>query len=88
MVARDDSGTTTNEDAPAAIHVQANDVFDGSTYSIAAGTASHGTVAVNTNGTAGDMTDDFLVYTPAADFNGTDTFTYTLTAGNVPTPRP
>ena len=42
-----------------------------------------GTVAVNNNGTPGDTTDDFVVYTPNADFNGTDSFTYTVTSGGV-----
>ena len=44
---------------------------------------SHGTVAVDDNGTAGNTTDDFVVYTPAADFNGTDSFTYTVTSGGL-----
>ena len=44
---------------------------------------AHGTVTVNNNGTPGNTADDFVVYTPAADFNGTDTFTYTVTSGGV-----
>ena len=40
--------------------------------------ARHG--AVNDNGTPGNTADDFVVYTPAADFNGTDSFTYTVTS--------
>ena len=44
---------------------------------------AHGTVAINDNGTAGNIADDFVVYTPAADFNGTDSFTYTVTSGGV-----
>ena len=44
---------------------------------------AHGTVAINDNGTAGNTADDFVVYTPNADFNGTDTFTYTVTSGGV-----
>ncbi|MBG7610693.1 choice-of-anchor A family protein, partial [Polaribacter sp. BAL334] len=35
-----------------------------------------------TNGTPNDPTDDTLVYTPAANFNGTDTFDYTITDSN------
>jgi Bacterial Ig domain len=41
---------------------------------------ANGTVAVNDNGTPANTADDFVVYTPAADFNGTDTFTYTVTS--------
>src|SRR5207237_2991363 len=35
------------------------------------GTASHGTVSINANGT--------LDYTPGTDFHGTDSFSYTVT---------
>lgn len=38
----------------------------------------NGTAVVNDNGTAGDSSDDFVVYTPNADFDGSDTFTYTI----------
>ena len=40
-------------------------------------------MTINNNGTAGDATDDFIVYTPTADYNGTDSFTYTVTSGGV-----
>ncbi|NTU57870.1 MAG: tandem-95 repeat protein, partial [Chlorobiaceae bacterium] len=40
------------------------------------GTASHGTVTVNANGS--------LVYVPASNYNGTDTFTYTVSDGLLP----
>lgn len=39
---------------------------------------ANGTVVLNDNGTAGDLTDDFFEYTPDADFAGMDTFTYTM----------
>ncbi|NNC49296.1 MAG: cadherin-like domain-containing protein, partial [Flaviramulus sp.] len=42
-------------------------------------TSNGGTVTVNDNGTANDPTDDTIIYTPAADFIGTDTFDYTIT---------
>ncbi|MEM8812386.1 MAG: Ig-like domain-containing protein, partial [Pseudomonadota bacterium] len=47
------------------------------------GTASNGTVALDDNGTPTDASDDQLVYTPNADFTGTDTFIYTVTDGTV-----
>ena len=53
----------------------------GTTAITGATNGANGTVAVNNNGTPGDTTDDFVVYTPNADFNGTDTFTYTVDLG-------
>jgi hypothetical protein len=45
--------------------------------------ASHGTVTINDNGTAGNTADDFVVYTPNAGYSGSDSFTYTVTSGGV-----
>ena len=73
-VAVDDSNET-DEDTMVSIAVLANDTdVDGDTLSIASvGTATNGTAIVNgTN----------IEYTPAANFNGTDTFDYNVTDGN------
>ncbi|MBX2823552.1 MAG: choice-of-anchor C family protein, partial [Gammaproteobacteria bacterium] len=43
---------------------------------------SNGTVVLNNNGTTGDVTDDFITYTPDANFNGADSFTYFLSDGS------
>ena len=40
--------------------------------------AQGGTLAINNNGTPADPTDDFVAYTPPANFNGTDAFFYTV----------
>ena len=40
--------------------------------------AASGTVAISTNGTPNDFTDDRILYTPNANFTGTDSFTYTI----------
>jgi hypothetical protein len=66
---------STNEDTPVTISVLANDGdADGDTLSVASFTQpSHGTVAGNGNGT--------LTYTPAADYNGPDGFSYTISDG-------
>ena len=40
--------------------------------------ASHGTAAVNDGGTPTDPTDDTIDYTPDADYNGPDSFTYEI----------
>ncbi|WP_197505836.1 tandem-95 repeat protein [Urechidicola croceus] len=45
-------------------------------------TANGGTVTVNDGGTPDDPTDDTINYTPPANFNGNDTFDYTITDGN------
>ena len=77
-----DDTATTNEDTAVNVLVLANDDFEGTPAITGTTDGAHGTVAINDNGTAGDTSDDFVVYTPAADFNGTDTFTYTVTAGS------
>ena len=75
-IATDDTATT-NEDAPVVIRVLANDTDpDGDTLVLGAYTqGAHGAVTVNPDGT--------LTYTPNADYNGTDTFTYTVTSANL-----
>ena len=75
---------TTNEDTAVNILVQGNDTFENPAHAITGTTnGANGTVSVNNNGTGGDTTDDFVVYTPTADFNGSDSFTYTITSGGV-----
>ncbi|WP_013325558.1 beta strand repeat-containing protein [Gloeothece verrucosa] len=82
-VAVDDSATT-NEDTAVSIGVLSNDTdVDGNPLSIDSFTQGNsGTVTLNDNGTPGDTTDDLLVYTPNANFNGTDSFSYTISDGN------
>src|SRR5262245_32675067 len=66
---------TTNEDSPVTIAVLANDSFEGATPTVSAvGTASNGTVAIVGNQ---------VLYSPNADFNGADSFTYTVSSGGV-----
>lgn len=63
---------TVNEDVGAAVNVLANDSGLGDTpLSVVASDPPHGTVVVN-----GDNT---ITYTPDADYNGADAFTYTVT---------
>ena len=71
---------TVAEDTPTNILVLANDTFEATPAITGTTNGTNGTVAVNDNGTAGNTADDFLVYTPAGDFNGTDSFTYTVTS--------
>lgn len=74
-IAANDTATT-NEDTPSApIAVLANDTDpDGDTLTVTSATAPNGTVVINPDGT--------LVYTPAANFNGTDIITYQISDGN------
>ena len=73
-VAADDTSTTAEETA-VTVAVLSNDVDpQGDALTVATFTqGANGMVAAGESGT--------LVYTPAADFNGTDTFTYTATDG-------
>ncbi|MEM9823468.1 MAG: Ig-like domain-containing protein [Bacteroidota bacterium] len=45
-------------------------------------TRGGGTVSINDNNTPGDPSDDFVDYTPAPDFVGTDFFSYVITDQN------
>jgi large repetitive protein len=66
---------TTNEDTAVTIAPLVNDTDpDGDPLRITAATAPNGTVVINANGT--------ITYTPRANFNGTDTITYTISDGN------
>ncbi|MDD5373141.1 MAG: Ig-like domain-containing protein, partial [Sulfurimonas sp.] len=66
---------STNEDSAVVIDVLANDTdIDSAKSSVASVTqGSHGTVAINPDGT--------LTYTPEANYNGADSFTYTNSEG-------
>ena len=74
-VAVGDSATL-NEDTPFNLDVLANDTDqDNDALSVSShAVPAHGSVATNNDGT--------LVYTPDPNFNGTDTFTYTVSDGN------
>ncbi|PYR72642.1 MAG: hypothetical protein DMF87_27580, partial [Acidobacteria bacterium] len=68
--------TTTAEDTAVSIAVLTNDTDpDGDTLTVsAASAATHGTTLVNADGT--------ITYTPAANYNGLDSFTYTIADGH------
>ncbi|WP_316354888.1 beta strand repeat-containing protein [Devosia sp.] len=74
-VATGDTVTVT-EDVATIINVLANDTdIDGNPLSVSAvGNAAHGTVVINQNGT--------ITYTPASNYSGPDSFTYTISDGN------
>ena len=67
---------TTNEDAPVTIDVLGNDSeVDGDPLVVDILTPSM-------NGSAVINPDNTVTYTPAVDFNGIDSFTYTISDGN------
>ncbi len=73
-VAVNDAGST-NEDTPVTLNPLGNDSdVDGDTLSITTATSPNGTVVVNPDGT--------ITFTPAANFNGPTTITYTISDGN------
>ena len=74
----DDTALTGEDAGPITILVLQNDNPESTEAIIAATDGGHGTVSIDYNGT-GDPSDDFIVYTPNADFHGIDTFTYTAT---------
>lgn len=73
----------TGEGTAVLIDVLANDHDpDGDPLGIFAVTqGAHGVVTIDDNGTPDDTTDDRLLYAPDADYDGTDSFTYTIRDG-------
>ena len=80
----DDTFTVSEDSQNNELDVLANDFFgnDGAGSVSIVTTTTNGSLSVNNNGTPGDATDDFLVYTPNTDFFGTDTFTYQICDAN------
>ncbi len=83
-IANDDTPST-NEDTAVNVDVMANDTdadIDALQIdSFDAVSANGGTISLDVMGTPGDPTDDELVYDPPGDFNGSDTFDYTVSDG-------
>ncbi|MCP5083297.1 MAG: tandem-95 repeat protein, partial [Alphaproteobacteria bacterium] len=74
ITARNDTASV-DEDTAVSINVLANDSdLDGDPLSVTAASAGNGSVSIRPDGT--------LDYTPNANFNGTDTLTYTISDGN------
>jgi len=70
-----DDSSSTDEDTPVTISVLANDSFAAGATVTAVTNGSNGSVVINSDGT--------VTYTPKPDFNGIDSFTYTVTSGGV-----
>ena len=80
-VAGDDEAST-NEDTAVTVNVVANDSTGPANES--GQTLTVGNVSDPANGTAVDNGDGTITYTPAADFFGTDTFTYEVCDNGTP----
>lgn len=63
-----------SEDLPLTIAVLNNDSFEGTPVISNVTSGSHGTVSISSGR---------VIYTPHADYNGSDSFTYTITSGGV-----
>ncbi|WP_292018941.1 Ig-like domain-containing protein, partial [Maritimibacter sp. UBA3975] len=77
-----DDAISVNEDASVSFDPRGNDSDDqGDPISlVSVGAASNGSVVIDDKGTA-TTADDEIVYTPDADYAGTDSFTYTISDG-------
>jgi hypothetical protein len=79
-----DTPTVGEDSGASTVNVFANDNFDDPARTLTSFTqGANGTVTLDDNVLIGDATDDRLIYTPNADFHGSDSFTYTVTSGGV-----
>ncbi|QSJ15475.1 FG-GAP repeat protein [Nostoc sp. UHCC 0702] len=81
------TAATTNEDT--AVTILASNILrrytdvDGDTISVSDFTnPSNGTLTFNDNSTPDNPSDDYFIYTPNANYNGTDSFTFTVSDRN------
>ncbi len=81
------TAATTNEDTT--VNILASNIIrrytdiDGDTLTISDFTnPTNGTLSLNDNNTPDNPSDDFFIYTPNANFNGTDSFNFTVADGN------
>ncbi|MBL7472755.1 Ig-like domain-containing protein [Robertkochia sediminum] len=77
-----DDVVVTDEEVPVDIDALANDINIPNVGVISNTNASNGQVVYNDGGTPSDPSDDSFTYTPAPDYFGPDSFTYTLTLIN------
>lgn len=67
-----------DEDTSIVVPIYANDSSLPQSGSLTATNPANGTVTINDSGTPNDPTDDILTYTPDPDYNGPDSFDYTV----------
>lgn len=69
---------TLNEDTSEVFPIFDNDTYLPQDGALTTTDPSNGTITIDDNGTPNDPTDDVLTYTPDPDFNGADSFDYTV----------
>lgn len=69
---------TLNEDSPEVLPIFDNDTYLPQDGALTATDPANGSISIDDNGTPNDPTDDILTYTPDPDFNGVDSFDYTV----------
>ena len=69
---------TLDEDTSTIVPIYDNDPYLPQDGSLTASDPTNGTVTIDDSGTPNDPTDDILTYTPTPDFNGSDSFEYTV----------
>nr|WP_299346562.1 gliding motility-associated C-terminal domain-containing protein [Allomuricauda sp.] len=73
-----DDFVTLDEDTSIVVPIYDNDSDLPSTGNLTTTDPPNGTVSINNNGTPNNPTDDIVTYTPDADYNGPDSFNYTV----------
>ena len=73
-----DDLVTTNEDESVVVDIYANDSDLPTTGTLTTTNPANGTVTIDDNGTPNDPSDDVVTYIPNPNYNGPDTFTYTV----------
>ena len=74
----EDDLVTTDEEVPVIINIYANDTDLPNIGALTTTDPVNGTVTIDDGGTPNDPLDDIVTYTPDLDFNGTDSFDYTV----------
>ncbi len=85
VVCMDESATlvddliTVNEDESVVVDIFANDSdLPATGFLTISDTPDNGTITIDDNGTPNDLSDDIVTYIPNPDYNGPDTFDYTV----------
>ncbi|WP_240740243.1 gliding motility-associated C-terminal domain-containing protein [Flagellimonas allohymeniacidonis] len=73
-----DDLVTVDEDSSVVVPIYDNDTGLPTTGTLTTTDPPNGAVSINNNGTPNDPTDDIVTYTPDPDYNGPDTFDYTV----------
>ena len=74
----EDDLVTTDEEVPVIIDIYANDTDLPNIGVLTTTDSFNGTVTIDDGGTPNNPLDDIVTYTPDLDFNGTDSFDYTI----------